>query len=195
MGRTSEAIVENKKALELDPLSLPINNFMAITYVFAGDHERAYQQFQATIAMDPTFALAHESFAFYLTETGKFEEAIQEYEKAEVLAGANPEQAAAEAATMRAAFKAGGAKLFWQKSLELTRRSMQRPHEGFVAADMVAGAYARVGDNDKAFEWLDKAYEERDGAHLALLKVDPAWNNIRSDPRFADLLKRLGLPK
>jgi adenylate cyclase len=64
-----------------------------------------------------------------------------------------------------------------------------------VAADIVAGAYARVGARDKAFEWLDKAYEERDGADLALLKVDPAWNNIRSDPRFADLLQRLGLPK
>jgi len=195
MGRTSEAIVENKRALELDPLSLPINNFMAITYVFAGDYEHAYRQFQATIAMDPTFGLAHESFASYLTETGKFEEAIQEYEKAKVVAGANPEQATAEAATMRAAFKAGGAKLFWQRSLELILQSMQRPEQGFVAADIVAGAYARVGARDKAFEWLDKAYEERDGADLALLKVDPAWNNIRSDPRFADLLQRLGLPK
>src|SRR5271157_2969282 len=98
MGRTSEAIAENKKALELDPLSLPINNFMAMTYLFAGDYEKAYQQFQHTIAMDPRFPLAHQYFSFLLTTMGRYEDAIEEDEKRQLLGGGSPQEAAAQAA-------------------------------------------------------------------------------------------------
>ncbi|MGC1453106.1 MAG: hypothetical protein WA830_24010 [Candidatus Sulfotelmatobacter sp.] len=110
MGRMAEAIAENKKALELDPLSLPINNFMGLTYMFAGDYEKSYQQFQHTIAMEPTFHLAHQYFSFLLKVTGRYEEGIKEYEKGEVLGGSSPEDAAAEAAMMRQALKKGGGK-------------------------------------------------------------------------------------
>jgi TolB-like protein/DNA-binding winged helix-turn-helix (wHTH) protein/Flp pilus assembly protein TadD len=195
MGRTAEAIAENKKALELDPLSLPINNFMAMTYMFAGDYERSFQQFQHTIAMDPAFPLAHQYFSWLLAATGKYEEAIKENEKSELLGGSSPEDAAAEASTMLQAFKTGGEKGFWQKNLELTLRMFKRPSGQFVAASVVAGAYARAGDKDKAFEWLDKAYEERDGEDITLLKCDSSWKNLRDDPRFADMQRRLGLPE
>jgi TolB-like protein/DNA-binding winged helix-turn-helix (wHTH) protein/Flp pilus assembly protein TadD len=195
MGRTAEAIAENKKALELDPLSLPINNFMGMTYMFAGDYEKAYQQFQHTIAMDPTFPLAHEYFSFLLAEMGRYEEAIKESEKSELLGGSSPEDAAAEATMMLQAFKTGGEKGFWQKNLELTLQALKQPRGGFVAASVVAASYARAGDKDKAFEWLDKAYAERDGEDIALLKCDPTFKNLRGDPRFADLLRRLGLPE
>jgi hypothetical protein len=59
----------------------------------------------------------------------------------------------------------------------------------------VAGVFALIGDKDKAFEWLDKAYAERDGIVLAQLKVDPSFKNLRNDPRFANLLRRMGLPE
>src|SRR5271167_2647702 len=110
MGRMSEAIAENQRALELDPLSLPINNFMGMTYMFAGDYEKSYEQFQHTIAMDPTFPLAHQYFSFLLTTMGRYEEAIQENEKGELLSGSSPEDAAAEATVMLQAFKTGGEK-------------------------------------------------------------------------------------
>ena len=71
MGRMSEAIAENQRALELDPSSLPINNFMGMTYMFAENYEKAYQQFQHTIAMDPTFPLAHQYFSWLLGDDGK----------------------------------------------------------------------------------------------------------------------------
>ncbi len=195
MGRTSEAIAENKKALELDPLSLPINNFMGMTYMFAGDYEKAYQQFQHTIAMDPTFPLAHEYFSFLLAEMGKYEEAIKENEKSELLGGSSPEDAAAEATTLLHALKTGGGKGFWQKNLDLTLQVLKQRRGGFVAASVVAASYARAGDKDKAFEWLDKAYAERDGEDITLLKCDPSFRNLRGDPRFADLLRRMGLPE
>jgi tetratricopeptide (TPR) repeat protein len=195
MGRTSEAIAENKKALELDPLSLPINNFMGMTYMFAGDYEKAYQQFQHTIAMDPTFPLVHEYFSFLLAEMGRYEEAIKESEKSELLGGSSPEDAAAEATMMLQAFKTGGEKGFWQKNLDLTLQALKQPRGGFVAASVVAASYARAGDKDKAFEWLDKAYAERDGEDITLLKCDPSYKNLRGDPRFADFQRRLGLPE
>jgi len=195
MGRSSEAIAENKKALELDPLSLPINTFMGMTYMFAGDYEKAYQQFQHTIAMDPTFPLAHQYFSFLLGAMGRYEEAIKENEKSELLGGSSPEDAAGEATTLLQALKTGGEKGLWQKNLDLALRALKQPGRGFVAPGDVAAAYALAGDEDKAFEWLDKAYAERDGEDITLLKCDPAFKSLRGDPRFADLLRRLGLPE
>jgi len=194
MGRMGEAIAENKKALELDPLSLPINNFMGMTYMFAGDYEKSYQQFQHTISMDPTFPLAHEYLSGLLKLTGRYEEGIEEHEKAEVLGGFSPEDAAAEANMLRQALKTGGEKGMWEKNLELLLPEMKRSGE-VSSPGLVAAVYALAGDKDHAFEWLNQAYVERDGASITLAKVDPTFKNLHGDPRFADLLRRLGLPE
>ena len=194
MGRMSEAIAENQRALQLDPLSLPINNFMGMTYMFAENYEKAYQQFQHTIAMDPTFPLAHLYFSWLLTTMGKYEESIKENEKSELLGGSSPEDAAAEEAAMLQAFKTGGEKGFWQKNLERTLLTLKQSGSDSADATGVASAYALVGDKDNAFKWLDKAYAERDGADIMLLKCVPPFKSLRGDPRFADLLRRLGLP-
>jgi TolB-like protein/DNA-binding winged helix-turn-helix (wHTH) protein/Tfp pilus assembly protein PilF len=195
MGRMSEAIAENQRALELDPLSLPINNFMGMTYMFAENYEKAYQQFQHTIAMDPTFPLAHQYFSWLLVTMGRFEESIKENQKSELLSGSSPEDAAAEAAMMLQAFKTGGEKGFYQKNLEQTLQTLKQ--SGGESADPtgVASAYALVGDKDRAFKWLDKAYAERDGQDIMLLKCVPPFKSLHGDPRFTDLLRRLGLPE
>jgi TolB-like protein/DNA-binding winged helix-turn-helix (wHTH) protein/Flp pilus assembly protein TadD len=194
MGRQAQAIAENKRALELDPLSLPINNFMGMTYIFAADYGNAYRQFQHTIAMDPSFPLAHEYFAWLLTTTGRYEEAIKEHEKSEVLGGSSPEEAAAEAKMMLRAFESGGEKGFWQKHLDLDLAAMKQPGS-YVPSSTLAAGYALAGENDKAFAWLDKAYDEREGQSLTLLKADPSFKNLRSDPRFSALLRKIGLPQ
>jgi TolB-like protein/DNA-binding winged helix-turn-helix (wHTH) protein/Tfp pilus assembly protein PilF len=194
MGRTAQAIAENKRAVELDPLSLPINNFMGMTYLFAGDYEHANQQFQRTIAMDPSFPLAHAYFSWFLSTTGRYEESIKEGEKSEVLGGASPEEAAAEATIMLRALKAGGEKNFWQKRLELELQAAKKP-AAYVSSGALAHAYSLAGDNDKAFQWLDKAYDQREGQDITLLKVDPDYRNLRHDPRFPAFLRKLGLPQ
>ncbi len=194
MGRTAEAIAENKKALELDPLSLPINNFMGMTYYFAGDYDKAYRQFEHTIQMDPTFPLAHDYFSWLLAMMGRYEQAIEENQKSELLSGKSPEQAAADAAGALEAFKAGGARGFWQWNLNDALRLLKRG-DGSIRASEMSAAYAMAGDKDKAFEWLDKAYDERDGQDITLLKCEPQWKNLRGDPRFSAFLRRLGLPE
>ncbi len=193
MGRTAEAIAENQKALALDPLSIPINNFMGMSYYFAEDYEKAYQQYQRTIALDPTFPLAHEYFSALLTAMGRYEQAIQEHQQSELLGGLSPKEAADEAEVMLKAFRSGGPKGYWQQTLEMVLRKRKRGDESVAASDMVA-VYALAGDKDQAFAWLDKAYDERDGQAITLLKCDPDFKNLRGDPRFSATLRRMGLP-
>jgi hypothetical protein len=125
---------------------------------------------------------------------GRYEEAIAEDEKSQLLGGASPEEAAAEAATKLQAFKTGGERGYWRHNLDLTLRALKAPNGVFVSASDLASSYALAGEKDKAFQWLDKAYAERDGEDITLLNCDPVFKNLHGDPRFADLLRRLGLP-
>jgi serine/threonine protein kinase/Tfp pilus assembly protein PilF len=194
MSRHQEAIAEMKRALELDPLSLPLNNYMGNTYLYAGEDEKALRQFQHTIDLDPTFPLAHFFFAGFLGEVGKYEQAIKEIEKGALLAGASPEEASANAAELQAAFQTDGPKGYWQKHLELTLKDYQEASGQYYPALDVASAYARVGDRQKVMEWLEKSYAERDG-NLTLVKSYRQFESLKGDPRFANLLRRMGLPE
>lgn len=187
MGRMPEAIAENKKALELDPLSMTINDIMAMTYMGAGDYDNSYRQFQHTIAMDPNSVIDHAGLSFLLKITGRYEEGIKENEKKELLFGSSAEEVATRATMFRQALKKGGEKGMWQKELELKKPWDESPA-------IIASLYALTGDKDRAFEWLDKAYAERDMGIIGL-KVDPAFKNLHGDPRFAALLRRVGLPE
>jgi tetratricopeptide (TPR) repeat protein len=126
MGRHEEAIAEMKKALEVDPLSLPLNNMMGETYLWAGDYQKALRQFQRTIDLEPTFPLAHFFYAGLLTEMGRYEEAIKETQTGELLLGTSPEAAGALAAEFQKALQAGGPKRYWQKNLEITLKEYKQ---------------------------------------------------------------------
>jgi len=194
MGRTAEAIAENQKALELDPLSLPINNFLGEAYYLEGDYESSYRQFQYTIEMDPTFPLAHDYFSYLLTSMGRYEQAIQERQKSKLLSGSNPEEAAAEAAAALQAFRSGGPRGYWQWNLEVVLQGLKR-RDGSASPSGVSMSYALAGDKDSAFQWLEKAYDDREGQAITLVKIDPAWQNLHGDPRFNSFVRRIGLPE
>ena len=194
MGRHDDAIAEMKKALELDPLSSPLNNMMGSTYLWAGDYEKSLQQFQRTIGLDPTFPLAHFFFADLLTQMGSYEEAIREKERGELLLGADPSAAAAEAAEFQKALHVGGPHGYWQKNLDLTLLAHQQAGTRYFEAIAVAGAYARAGDKGSALKWLEKSYEAREGQAITLVRWLPDFTSLREDPGFADLLGRMGLP-
>ena len=144
--------------------------------------------------MDPSFPLAHEYFSWLLLTMGRYEEAIREQEKSEVLSGSSTEEAAARANVMERAFKNGGEKGFWQKNLELALEASKQPG-AYPSPSDLAAAYAGAGQTDKAFEWLEKAYQAREGEDLTLLKYAPGYENLRSDPRFSALLRKMGLPQ
>jgi TolB-like protein/Tfp pilus assembly protein PilF len=194
MGRHEEAIAEMKKTLELDPLSLPLNNMMGSTYLWAGDFEKSLQQFQHTVELDPTFPLVHFFLAGLLAELGRYEEAIKENEKGQLLVGVSPEEAAAEAAEFRRAFRSRGPRGYWQKNLDVTLKAHKRAGTKYFEAVAMAGAYARTGDKENALSWLEKSYEDREGQHITLVRWLPDFKSLRADPRFVDLLSRMGLP-
>ena len=201
MGRFAEAIAENKKALELDPLSMPMNSFLGNTYAWAGDYDKSYEQFQRTIQMNPTFPLAHSFLSGVLESQGRYKESIQEFQKSQLLIGVNPAEAAEEAARRLEAFEKGGEKRYWQYILQQMLHDEQRgpstqlPHRGSAGPTGIAGLYGKLRDKDNAFHWLDRAYEEREGQALTLLKVLPDFDTLRGDPRYAQLLRKLGLPE
>lgn len=201
MGRFAEAIAENKKALDLDPLSIPMNNFLGNMYAWAGDYDKSYEQFQRTIQMDPTFPLAHNFLSRVLESQGRYKEAIQEFQKSQLLFGVDPAEAAKEAARRLDAFDKGGERGYWQYILQQMLQDEQRgpstrlPHLGSAGPTGIAALYAKLGDKDNAFHWLDRAYEEREGQALTLLKVFPDFDTLHGDPRYQALLRKMGLPE
>ena len=200
MGRMKEAIAENKKALELDPLSLPMNTFLGNEYAWAREYDKSYEQYQRTIKMNPNFPLTHSVLSHVLQGQGKYRESIEEFQKTQLLLGVPPAVAAKEAARRLEAFEKGGEKGYWQYMLQQTQQDAQRdrsrwPGGGASSPTGMAILYARLGDKDKAFYWLERAYEEREGQILAQLKVEPAFDGLRGDPRYAELLRKMGLPE
>jgi len=190
MRMHAEAIAEAKKALELDPLSPSVNNYLGLTYGWAGDHEKAAQQYQRTIDMDPSFPLGHFSLSGHLIAEGKYEQGVQEWQKGMLAAGMKPEPVSARAAEMLSALRTGGRNGYQQKLDEETLKDIEHRR---VPPLKVAAVYVRACDKEKALEWLQKAYEER--YNLTLLNSDESLRKcLGQDPRFLAMWKRIGLP-
>ncbi len=193
MGRDGEAIAEIKRAQELDPLSLIINSMVGMAYRDTRHYDQAIEQLKKTIEMDQNFAPAHESLAQTYEMKGMFEEAISEYEKHSVLQGMPPEEAAKEAKGLREAYRKSGASGYWRKRIEFFERWRAEQPDFLPQLSMVASFYAQLGEKEQAFAFYEKAYEERRSEVIRL--KSPFHDSIRSDPRFQDLMRRIGLPQ
>jgi tetratricopeptide (TPR) repeat protein len=136
--------------------------------------------------MDSNFSLAHHRLGLAYEQQGKYDEAIAEFKQVVTLTKGKPLGLAA----LARAYALAGRRTEANKTLiELQELSKER----YVSPAAVGAIYAALGDNDRAFNWLDKAQKEHDGI-LVRLKVDPRYDSLRSDPRFEELLKRAGLP-
>jgi TolB-like protein/Tfp pilus assembly protein PilF/predicted Ser/Thr protein kinase len=188
-GRFHEADAEQKRALELEPLSLVINFEVALASYFSRNYDLAIDQFQKTLELDQNFPppLAYLPAAY--EQNGKFDEAIVGLQRAISLTS-GPYKILAMA-SLGHVYAVSGRKTEAHKILaELQKLS----EHGYVPAHDVALIYAGLSERNKAFAWLDKAYEEHSFS-LGHLKVEPRFDPLRSDPRFADLLRRIGLPQ
>lgn len=185
MGEHEEALTEIRRAKELDPVSLIISTNEGWILFCARRYDLAIEQFRQTMEMDPNFANAHYKLAMAYEMKGLHDEAVKEYLKDDLLSG----RAQEEVTLLRAAFSAAGWDGFCRTELRLLRKRSQREYvspEDFVLISL------QLGETERAFEWLQKAYEERAGL-LTFLKVDPRFDNLRSDTRFGDLLRRVKL--
>ncbi len=183
-GRFDEATAEAKRAQELDPLSLVNSTQVGNTYFYARQPDRAIEQYKKTLEMDPNFSSTRSWLAWAYTLQGRFSEAIAEFQNAPQLTGGiiNTEG-------LGYAYASAGKRAEALKVLEqLTQASKAR----YVSPYYRALIYAALGEKDQAFGCLAKACEEH--ASLAIfMKVDPRLDNLRSDPRFQDLVRRIGL--
>jgi serine/threonine protein kinase/tetratricopeptide (TPR) repeat protein len=184
-GRLDEALEEIKRALQLDPLSLIINMALGEIFYCKREYDQAIQQYSKTLELDPNFAVGRQGLGECYRQKGMFEEAIAEFQKARILYGNSPYGLG----DLGNAYALSGEKT---KAVEVLTNLKELSEQGYSLNYDIAFIYCGLGDKEKAFEWLEKAYKEKEEG-MEYLKVDPAWESLRSDPRFKSLLKRLNL--
>jgi len=183
LGRYDEAIVEMRKAENLDPLSLIINADLAELLVLAHSYDESIRQSRKTIEMDPNFALAHNQLGQAYLQKQMHDEAIAELQKAVQLSAGSPTCIA----NLARVYAASGKR---SEAAKLLSDLKKRSNPGYSHASEIAVIYAALGDKNQAMTWLEKGYEERFNPGVLLR---PGFDPLRSDPRFQDLVRRIGL--
>ncbi|HME34333.1 MAG TPA: protein kinase [Candidatus Sulfotelmatobacter sp.] len=180
-GKFDQAVVEHQRALELDPISQIYNQTLCAMYRSAHQYDQSIKQCLKFVDMYPDVSMPHDELSSDYAAQRNYPKALQEYQ-AELTLDGNREQAAAEGR----AYSVGG----WEGVLKHDALLYQAPADYDPQA--VARTYASLGDKDKAFFWLNKAFDE----HASLfIKSNPEFDNLRSDPRYAELLRKMGLPE
>ncbi|HSZ00469.1 MAG TPA: winged helix-turn-helix domain-containing protein [Terriglobales bacterium] len=186
LGRHKEALAEIRQAQQLDPFSLIINAVYADVLRTAGQDDLAINQLRKTLEIDPNFAHAHFHLGLTLLRKGAFEQAIAEIQTAATLSpNVNDYQGGLGYAYARAGKRA--------EALNVLERLKEGPKQTYVSWFYVAAIYAGLDEKDQAFACLEKAYEQHEQGFV-VMRREPMFDPLLSDPRYQDLLRRLGLP-
>jgi DNA-binding winged helix-turn-helix (wHTH) protein/TolB-like protein/Tfp pilus assembly protein PilF len=186
IGRHNDGIAETERALELDSTSLIINANLGRLLYYARQYDLAIKQLQATLDLDDSFARAHRNLGWALEQKGMYEEAIREFQKAITLSGGANETVS----SLGHAYAASGERA---KAREIINKLKQQSKRRYISPFDIAIIYVGLGEKARAFEWLERAYDDR-SLWMVFLNVDPRLENLRSDPRFTGLLRRVELP-
>jgi tetratricopeptide (TPR) repeat protein len=186
MGRTQESLKALRRAKELDPLSPIINTQVGYPYYCARQYDLAIVEFKKALELEPNFAPALNYLARSYELKGMFDEAMVTFRKAVENSGGSP--------VMKA--RLGNAYAKTGKIAEARRILRELEDEArirYVAPCLIAALYVGLGDKEQAFVWLEKAFQERD-VLLMTLNIESHLDPLRSDRRFQDLVRRVGLP-
>lgn len=185
VGRADEAMRESRLALDLDPFSLVISMEIAWNCYMARDYRRAAEEALRTLELEPLFPAAHSTLGIAYEQEGRYDEAIAAIEKSRDASGGHPATLSALAHVLAGAGRIEEASVLIDRLMELSARQ-------YIAPFWMAVAYAGVGQTAAALAALEKAYEERD-VTLVWLGTDPRLDTLRAEPRFKELLRRIGL--
>ena len=186
LDRMDESLAESEKAAELDPLSVTWASCVGWHCLYARRYDRAVSRSLEAVEMDPSQFSGHYYLGRAYQQRGHLQEAIASFEQAVELSKGVP----AAMSGLAYAYASAGRKRVAEEILtKLTKRSAER----YIPAYDFAVVYAGLGDREKVFEWLEKAYLER-SSWLVHVKWDERFERYRSDPRFTHLLKRIGVP-
>jgi serine/threonine protein kinase/tetratricopeptide (TPR) repeat protein len=189
-GRAQEAIDEANRAHQLDPLSPIMAVAQMEAYGTARQFDKAIEIGTKLITENPSFAAGHSFLAIVYWGDHKYPQAIQEMNAAAQLLG--DKNFAEYAAALDAGFRSGGWPSARSRAIE-TLLEQRKAKADFVSPYLIAELYGDSGDKDHAFEWLNVAYQEHDG--LIALPTDFTFDSLRSDPRYAELVRKVGLPQ
>ncbi|MCK4546377.1 MAG: protein kinase [Candidatus Eisenbacteria sp.] len=188
MGRYAEGIAELELAQELDPLSLVIPVALSMVLYYGGEYDRSLEACYKSLELDPDFFYARGQMSLLCEAQGNFDLAVSEFKQ---YLRASYGASAEELDALERGFTEGGMEAVnrWYVSylLDLSRRRYVNPLE-------IASEFARIGEVDEAFMWLEKAYQERD-VFIVDLNMDPVWADFHSDPRFQRIVEGIGLPQ
>jgi tetratricopeptide (TPR) repeat protein len=183
--RFDEAVAESKRVLELVPVSPYYNINVGMILYFAHQFDEAIEQCQKTLELEPDMGMAYNWLWRAYEQKGQYDQAVEAFLN---FYGPIKQQGPEAAEAFREVYARSGWKGFWRKVLDL---NMERAKRG-DNLHALAENYARLGERDQALFWLEKAIEQRDKA-ITLHSQNPVWDGYRSDPRFAELIRRMGL--
>jgi TolB-like protein/Tfp pilus assembly protein PilF len=186
LGQHAAALREKTKALAMDPLSVVIRTDLARMFYFSRDYDQALEQYQAALDMDPNFSTAHLWRAHAYEQTGMFDQAISELQAGMRLTNDSPFALARLGHGYALAGRCEEANAVLHQLHAVARVRYVSPYD-------IAMIHVGLQDNDEAFVWLQRAFEQK-SLWLGYLNVEPQLDALRSDPRFQDLLRRIGLP-
>ncbi len=185
-GRFDEGMRAAKRAHELDPLSPIISANLAWNLSLMGPYEEGIELYRKTLELSPNFAVGHWGLGVAYEQKRMYEQALEEYRQAVTLSQGNPNFIASVGHAYAVSGKRDEALRVLDELHELSKRSYVSPYA-------IAVIYCGLGEKEQALEWLEKAYEVRD-LDPVYLRGQPGFHALRSHPRYADLMRRVGLP-
>jgi TolB-like protein/Tfp pilus assembly protein PilF len=189
LGKMDESIAQMQRALQLDPLNLNAMTNLGASYFSARRYEEAIAQLNKVLEIDPDYAGAYQFLSLIYEAQGKYDLWLDEAEKSAALNKDADALAVYKAARLEYA-KAG----YRAANRRITEVLQEQSKRIYIDPELIASAYIASGDKDKAFFWLEKAFADKSDL-LRLVKTAPTFDSLRSDPRYADLLRRMNLPQ
>jgi eukaryotic-like serine/threonine-protein kinase len=189
LGNFEQALMHYRRAVELDPLNLNANQNLASQYMSAQKYDQSIEYQKKTLEIDPTYAKAHQELSAAYQFAGKYDLWLEEWEKSAMLNNDSEDLALVKAVGQE--YAKSGYRGAMKRLVALQEEQAKRI---YIDPANIARNYALLSERDRAFGLLEKAYAEKSGG-LPNIKSDPCFDSLRSDARYADLLKRMGLPQ